>query len=578
MEEKILGRYKILGELGRGAMGTVYRALDPLIEREVAIKTLHPNLPEEVMTEVRERFLREAKSAGRLNHPNIVTVYDVGEQDGTAYIAMEFLEGRSLQRIMREERLSPRAVAELVVQIADGLDHASEFDIVHRDVKPANVMVSSSGRAKLTDFGVAYVPSSAMTQTGAALGSPKYMSPEQVLGQPVDPRADIFSLGIMLYEMLIGATPFEASSDTTMFSLMNRIANEAHQPVGERNPSIPVAFDRILAKALAKKPDDRYARAGDMAADLRAFIAGGDTGAKESAPAGDIYEKTVLTTSPLATGGSNLERTQKIERTTPAAIDPHDMDALLEERNRLDRLVQEKFKRRLTVMFTDLKGSTAIAETHGDLESRSMIKHYHDMAAEAIRSNGGVLVKTIGDGTLSHFESALSALRAAAKIQRGMDEFNLAGKFKTPVLVRAGMHTGDCILEKNDIFGDVVNTASRFESNANPGEILISEDTYHAVEDKSEIYCRFRDEIMLKGKKEPYRAYKAFWDPKEIEQDRLPGAQIAAPTARSTPLWKLALMIAAPILVVLVITGYIAVRDTSDNTERRSVIQTLPTK
>ena len=576
MEERILGRYRILGELGRGAMGTVYRALDPLIEREVAIKTLHPNLPEDVMNEVRERFLREAKSAGRLNHPNIVTVYDVGEQDGTAYIAMEFLEGRSLQRILREERLSPRATAELIAQIADGLDHASEFDIVHRDVKPAYVMVSSSGRAKLTDFGVAYVPSSAMTQTGAALGSPKYMSPEQVLGQTVDPRADIFSLGIVLYEMLTGTTPFESPGETTLFSLMNRITNEPHRPVSECNPEIPAAFDRILAKALAKKADDRYARAGDLAGDLRAFLAGGEGRAREAAPAGDAFAKTVLTAAP--SGG--LERTQKIERAAQDAQEPHDMDALLEQRDRLDRLVQEKFRRRLTVMFTDLKGSTAIAETHGDLESRAMLKHHHDMAAEAIRSNGGVLVKTIGDGTMSHFESAVSALRAAAAIQRGMEDFNLSGKFKTPVLVRAGIHTGDCILEKNDIFGDVVNTASRFESNANAGEILISEDTFLAIEDKSEIYCRFRDEIMLKGKKEPFRTYKAFWNAKEIEQDKLPGAPVsAAPAARSnTPLWKLAMMIGVPILAVLVITAYIAVRDKSDNIERRSIIETLPTK
>jgi len=573
MEERTLGRYRILGELGRGAMGTVYRALDPLIEREVAIKTLHPNLPEEVMNEVRERFLREAKSAGRLNHPNIVTVYDVGEQDGTAYIAMEFLEGRSLQRIMREGRLSPRAVAELVAQVADGLDHASEFDIVHRDVKPANVMVSSSGRAKLADFGVAYVPSSAMTQTGAALGSPKYMSPEQVLGQPVDPRADIFSLGVVLYEMLTGATPFESSGDETMFALMNRITNEPHQPVSERDPGIPAVLDRILAKALAKKAEDRYARAGEMAGDLRAFLAGGEGRPSDGAPAEDAYAKTVLTAPP--SGG--FERTQKIERAAHDADEPRDMDALLEQRDRLDRLVQEKFKRRLTVMFTDLKGSTAIAETHGDLESRAMLKRHHDMAAEAIRTNGGVLVKTIGDGTLSHFESALSALRAAAAIQRGMDDFNLSGKFKTPVLVRAGMHTGECILEKTDIFGDVVNTASRFESSANAGEILISEDTFLAIEDKSEIYCRFRDEIMLKGKKEPFRAYKAFWDPKEIEQDKLPGAQVPAARGK-TPLWKLALMIGLPLAAVLAVTAYIAVRDSSDSTERRSIIQTLPTK
>jgi serine/threonine protein kinase len=270
MNHDTLGRYRILGELGRGAMGTVYRAHDPLIEREVAIKTLHPNLPEEVIAEVRERFLREAKSAGRLNHPNIVTIFDVGEQDGVAYMAMELLEGRSLQQILGESaRLPFQTIADLVAQIADALDRAQQMGIVHRDVKPANVVVSASGHAKLTDFGVAYVPASTMTQTGTMIGSPRYMSPEQVLGLPIDPRSDIFSLAVVLYEMLAGRAPFVRPEDSTIFPLINRIAAEPHPPVTQVDPSIPAAFEVILSKGLAKKPKDRYQRAGEMAKDLR---------------------------------------------------------------------------------------------------------------------------------------------------------------------------------------------------------------------------------------------------------------------------------------------------------------------
>jgi len=270
MTHSTLGRYRILGELGRGAMGTVYRALDPLIEREVAIKTLHPNLPEDVVEDVRQRFLREAKSAGRLNHPNIVTIFDVGEQDGVAYMAMELLEGRSLQQILSESlRLPYQTSANYAAQIADALDRAQQLGIVHRDVKPANVVVSATGHVKLTDFGVAYVPASTMTQTGTMIGSPRYMSPEQVLGLPIDPRSDIFSLGVMLYEMLSGQAPFVRPGDTTIFPLMNRIAAEPHSPVTQLDPSIPAAFDTILRKALAKKPEDRYQRAGELANDLR---------------------------------------------------------------------------------------------------------------------------------------------------------------------------------------------------------------------------------------------------------------------------------------------------------------------
>ena len=256
-------------------MGAVHRAVDPLIERDVAIKTLLPNLPPEIMDEVRERFLREARSAGRLNHPNIVTIYDVGEQDGVAYIAMELLEGKSLQQILRETpRLPIATIADLVAQVADGLDLAQRFKITHRDIKPANIMVSADWRAKLTDFGVAHVASSSMTQTGSALGSPKYMSPEAVTGQPVDPRSDIFSLGVVLYEMLVRRTPFERAGDNTVFAVMHRIAGEAHAPVTQIDPQIPPAFDAILDRALAKSPDERYQRAGDMANDLRRLKAG----------------------------------------------------------------------------------------------------------------------------------------------------------------------------------------------------------------------------------------------------------------------------------------------------------------
>ncbi len=270
MEQKRFGRYVVLGELGRGAMGMVYRAVDPIIEREVAVKTLLPNLRDEVMAESRERFLREARSAGRLNHPNIVTIHDVGEEDGTAYIAMELLDGRTLQDMLLDAKRMPFAtIADIAAQVADALDHAKRFGIVHRDVKPANIVVSASGCAKLADFGVAHVPSSSMTLSGASLGSPRYMSPEQVLGQPVDPRSDIFSLGVVLYEMLVGSTPFERPGDTTVFALMNRVAGETHRPVHEVDPGIPAAFDRILAHALAKSPAERYERAGDMANDLR---------------------------------------------------------------------------------------------------------------------------------------------------------------------------------------------------------------------------------------------------------------------------------------------------------------------
>ena len=247
---------------------------------------------------MRERFLREARSAGRLNHPNIVTIYDVGEQTGVAYIAMELLEGSSLQQLMRGgARLPLATIADICAQVADALDHAQKFSIVHRDVKPANVMVAPSGRCKLTDFGVAYVPTSTMTQTGASLGSPRYMSPEQAVGIAVDGRSDVFSLGVMLYEMLAGKNPFQRATDTTPIPVLHRICSEPHAPVRSVDPGIPAAFETILARALAKKPDGRYQRAGEMAQALRQ--AGGEPSTasayeKTVAVAPSVYEKTVV--------------------------------------------------------------------------------------------------------------------------------------------------------------------------------------------------------------------------------------------------------------------------------------------
>jgi len=385
MEQKTFGRYRVIAELGRGAMGTVYRAVDPLIEREVAIKTLLPNLPEEVMAEVRERFLREAKSAGRMNHPHVVTIFDVGEQDGVAYMAMEILQGRSLQQIMREEgRLPFERIAELVAQVAEALDYAQEFKIVHRDVKPANIMVNPAWRAKLVDFGVAYVPSSTMTQTGTALGSPRYMSPEQVLGLPIDPRSDIFSLGVVLFELLTNRTPFERPSDTTVFALMNRIAGEPHPPAREIDPSIPAGFEVVLDRALAKKAEQRYTRASEMANDLRGFATlvpgarpqplGDKTVVMQrpaAAPAGAGYEKTVaVATAPrVNTVKDEKERSKLLADLDDFAKNFEDQEkaalrAEQEERARkqaeLDRWSQTEAKKRAEF---DLKQEATAAGT-----------------------------------------------------------------------------------------------------------------------------------------------------------------------------------------------------------------------
>ncbi len=264
-----LGRYEVLGELGQGAMGLVYKARDPLIDRVVAIKTINLALALDEKEEFESRFYQEAKAAGRLSHPNIVTIYDVGKNGDVAYIAMEFLEGRELRDIMDDGGLLPiDQVLDIVAQVAQGLSYAHEHDIVHRDVKPSNVMIVRGKHVKITDFGIARMPSSAVqTQTGMVLGSPKYMSPEQVMGKAIDQRSDIFSLGVMLYEMLTGQAPFNGDNvNAIMYQTLNSIPSSP----SSLNPEVPEMINFIVAKALAKKVEDRYQNALDLAVDLRA--------------------------------------------------------------------------------------------------------------------------------------------------------------------------------------------------------------------------------------------------------------------------------------------------------------------
>jgi serine/threonine-protein kinase len=274
-----LGRYQLEREIGRGAMGVVYLGRDTAINRMVAIKAipLAAEFSDAELVEARSRFFREAETAGRLNHPNIVTIYDVGEERGLAYIAMEYLKGCHLSDYAKSNNLlEPRKVVEIISRTANALGFAHKQQVVHRDIKPANLMYDpSTDVLKITDFGIARLSGAGSTRTGIVLGTPSFMSPEQLEGRTVTGHSDLFSLGVSLFQLLTGQLPFTADS---MTGLMQQIAEAPHPPLRAFRPDLPACVESVIDRALAKNPEARYDSGAQMAAaldDCRARIAGG---------------------------------------------------------------------------------------------------------------------------------------------------------------------------------------------------------------------------------------------------------------------------------------------------------------
>ncbi len=265
-----LGRYEILAELGRGAMGAVFRARDPRIDRTVAIKTIAvPGASVKSLEEYRERFFREAQAAGRLSHPGIVTIFDVGEDPPThtPFIVMEYADGRPLDDFVAAAgRLSFEQALNIIQQIAEALNYAHAAGIVHRDIKPANIIVSGEGRTKIADFGIAKITQTEVTLPGQIMGTPAYMSPEQINGKPVDGRSDLFSLGVIAYWLLTGIKPFDGD---TVTAICVQVATKDPDAASHVNATLSPDCDCVLARALAKDPEMRYQRGKDFAADLQ---------------------------------------------------------------------------------------------------------------------------------------------------------------------------------------------------------------------------------------------------------------------------------------------------------------------
>jgi serine/threonine-protein kinase len=313
-----LGKFEIKRVLGNGAMGEVYLGVDPSIGREVAIKTILPAVAQG--GEAKERFAREARAAGVLNHPNLVTIYEFGEDQGVLYIAMEFVKGHDLEELLQEQSLTRSEALEILAQVCDGIGFAHRQHIVHRDIKPSNVRVQRDGRrliAKVMDFGVAKINNSDMTATGMVMGTVSYMAPEYIRTGKPDPRSDLFAVGVMLYECLSGRKPF--SGDTTP-TVLYKIVNEEPEPIEtERLQGISPAIRSVLERSLAKNPDDRFQTAEDLAKTLRA--------AKDPSWVGQVEESTTLLkaaapTAPVVPASSAPTVQQAAAVTAPALSAP----------------------------------------------------------------------------------------------------------------------------------------------------------------------------------------------------------------------------------------------------------------
>ncbi len=309
-----IGKYEIRRELGRGAMGVVYEGYDPMIKRIVALKTIRADqLVGENAESVIARFRREAQAAGRLNHPNIVAIYDIGEEGGAWYIAMEFIQGRELKSYFEaNERFAPADIVRIMTQMLDALGYSHRLGVIHRDIKPANVILVKEGGVKVADFGIAHIESSNMTQVGTVMGTPSYMSPEQIMGLPIDGRSDLFSAGVILYQFLTGERPFSGSATATM----HKVLEEDPLPPSRFNVQVPGAMDAVVRKALAKRPDERYQNAEEFSAALRA------AGAQQPASL-PVAEATTLA-APEATlvAPKDATRTQRVVPAAAAAAAP----------------------------------------------------------------------------------------------------------------------------------------------------------------------------------------------------------------------------------------------------------------
>jgi serine/threonine protein kinase len=416
-----VSHYKILQKLAEGGMGVIYLADDMELNRKIALKCILPQYTSD--KGFKTRFKREAQASAALNHPNIITIYDVFEYKNRSYIAMEFVEGRSLKDLIAAEELSLSKVLDISLQICEGLSKAHHAGVVHRDIKPQNLLIDTDGRVKILDFGLAKLKEvSDLTSSSVAVGTAHYMSPELIQRNNVDHRSDIFSFGVVLYEMVTGQLPFKGDYEAALFYA---ILNEEPEPMSRFKTGVSDGLQSIVTKALDKYPETRYQNIEDIVADLK-------------------REKT-STSIPLhsiVTSGTD--------------------------------------RKLVAIMFADIAGYSRMMG-EDESETLSLLKYYAINVPPIIQEHNGVVLKKVGDSLFCEFSSALKAVEAAVHMQEYLNEYNQTRPERFKLLVRIGIHVGDVVRQDDDLFGDGVNIAARIQPLAEPGGICVSDSVFSAI-------------------------------------------------------------------------------------------------
>jgi serine/threonine protein kinase/AAA+ ATPase superfamily predicted ATPase len=477
-----ISHYKIVEKLGQGGMGHVYLAEDLQLGRKAAIKMLAPEFSKDEI--VRQRFKREAQAVAALNHQNIVTIFEFGDYNNTPYIVMEYVDGESLRERLLRKRLTLPDIIHIALQICEGLAKSHNTGIIHRDLKPENILFDRDDRVKILDFGLAkFRNHENITHKSMRVGTINYMSPEQLSGQEVDAQSDIFSFGIILYELFTGSLPFKGEYEA---SIIYAILHENPKPLLEINKELPAQVQKVIDRALAKEKNDRYTSVGQLAGELSTLLS-------VPVPSADL---------PLKSG-----------------ISANSVEELLEHRQNIDKLIETKYKRSIVILFSDIVGSTRFFEQRGDIDGRAMLSRHNRQMFPIIKKHSGTVIKTMGDSIMASFGEVQDGCACARQMQQSLLEENKTLPPEDRISIRIALHFGKAVIEKDDVFGDAVNVASRVEKFTDGDQIMISQAVVDALTDGHDFVFEQVGSVDMKGKSEKMSLYRLKWyDEELIEQ------------------------------------------------------------